>query len=68
VSTEAIDTPPMTEAEQVEAWRLTCLLRAGWPLEMAETLAATPDVDLRQACETISKHNCPPDVAFAIFA
>lgn len=56
---------PPTEDEKVESWRLSTLLNVGYPLELAETLAAAHDVDLHQAVELV-RNGCAPETAVAI--
>lgn len=51
-----------TEAERVETWRLKVLLDAGYPLSIAERLAARPDVDLHLAVRLLEQ-GCKPGVA-----
>jgi len=52
---------PPTEAETVEAWRLHELLRADYPVPLAEKIAARPDVDLHRAVELAAV--CPHELA-----
>jgi hypothetical protein len=54
-----------TEEELVELWRLAELLRAGYPVPLAEQIAARHDVDLHQAVELVQA-GCPPATAAAI--
>jgi hypothetical protein len=42
-----------TESERVDAWRLHVLLQAGYPVAVAEKLAAANHVDLHQATELL---------------
>lgn len=51
-----------TDADKVEAWRLDQLLRAGYPLYLAELLGRRGDIDLREACALL-KAGCPPELA-----
>lgn len=55
----------MSEAEKVEAWRLHELLRAGYPVALAEKLAADHQVDLHQALE-LPQAGCPYRLAAEI--
>ncbi|HSP71214.1 MAG TPA: hypothetical protein VLN26_02535 [Gaiellaceae bacterium] len=50
--------------EAVGAWRLLCLIDAGYPVEVAETLAVSR-ADLHQACDLV-KHGCRPRLALEI--
>ena len=49
---------------QVEAWRLHVLLKAGYPLRVAERIAKS-GADLHQAVEMLER-GCTPDVAARI--
>lgn len=51
----------------VEAWRLECLLRAGWDIEHAQVIAVT-DVDLHLACRMVFEQGCTVELAFEILA
>jgi hypothetical protein len=51
-------------AAQVEAWRLHVLLRAGYPLRVAERLAKS-SADLHQAVMMLER-GCTPHVAARI--
>jgi hypothetical protein len=55
----------VTELERVEVWRLGQLLDVGYPAELAEQLAGSPDVDLHQALELV-RHGCPHETAARI--
>ena len=44
-----------TEADRVTAWRLEGLLRAGYPVSIAERLAVRHDVDLHEAVELVAR-------------
>jgi len=48
----------------VEAWRLHVLLKAGYPLRVAERIAKSP-ADLHQAVEMLDR-GCTPHVAARI--
>ena len=52
------------QAAEVEAWRLHELLRAGYPLRVAERLAKS-DADLHQAVEILTR-GCTPHMAARI--
>jgi hypothetical protein len=53
---ETTETPLWFENEggKVESWRLHVLLEAGYPVHLAERLAAS-EVDLHEAAELISR-------------
>ena len=53
-----------TESMKVEMWRLRQLLEAGYPVELAEQLAAAAHVDLHQAVELATR--CGPETAAGI--
>ena len=57
---------PLTGSDKVEAWRLECLLRAGWTTEHAEVIAIS-DVDLHKACVMVQQ-GCSSALAFAILS
>lgn len=44
--------PVVTERDRVEAWRLRELLRAGFPVELAEQVAVS-EADLHQAIDLV---------------
>lgn len=50
----------------VEQWRLEVLLDAGYPLALAERIAAAHYVDLHQAVELVTVHKCTPKKAAEI--
>lgn len=52
------------EREQVNGWRLHVLLQAGYPVILAERVAAS-DADLHQAVRLLQA-GCPADVAAQI--
>jgi hypothetical protein len=52
------------ERAKVESWRLHVLIEAGYPLELAEKLAAS-EVDLHTAVELVGQ-GCTPDIATRI--
>ena len=51
----------------VRTWRLCWLLDAGFEPELAETLAATPSVDLHAVLELVDR-GCPPALAARILS
>ncbi len=55
---------PQSERDKVESWRLHVLIEAGYPLALAERVAAS-DVDLHHAVEILAK-GCSPDTAAQI--
>jgi hypothetical protein len=55
---------PQSERDKVESWRLHVLIEAGYPLALAERVAAS-DVDLHHAVEILGK-GCSPDTAAQI--
>ena len=52
------------EKSKVEGWRLHVLMEAGYPLPLAERLAAS-DADLHRAVELLGA-GCTPDTAAEI--
>ena len=52
------------EQAKVESWRLHILIEAGYPLSLAERLAAS-DADLHTACEMIGR-GCAHETAAEI--
>ncbi len=52
------------EHSKVESWRLHVLIEAGYPLHLAERLAAT-EIDLHRAVELI-RQGCEPTTAAEI--
>lgn len=63
---EATETPVWREDEQskVESWRLHVLIQAGFPLPVAERLAAS-EVDLHVCVQLVSR-GCSPATAAEI--
>lgn len=57
---ETLETEP-SERAKVESWRLHVLMEAGYPLSVAERLAAS-EVDLHRAVELLSR-GCSPQTA-----
>ena len=53
-----------SERSKVESWRLHVLIEAGYPLALAERLAAS-EADLHHAVELVEK-GCTPQTAAAI--
>jgi hypothetical protein len=53
------------EVDRVEQWRLASLERAGYDLESAAVLAASPEVDLHHAVMLLEQ-GCPVDLALRI--
>jgi len=54
-----------TELEQVEHWRAQELMRAGYPVEAAEQIAARHDVDLHHAVGLLER-GCSAELAVQI--
>lgn len=52
----------VSEAQRVEAWRLHVLVEAGYPVPLAEKLAAAGHVDLHRACQVIEQ-GCSHELA-----
>jgi hypothetical protein len=52
------------ELSKVESWRLHVLMEAGYPLHLAERLAAT-EIDLHRAVELL-RQGCEPTTAAEI--
>ena len=63
-TTETIE-PDRGESSKVESWRLHVLMEAGYPLPLAERLAANEMVDLHRAVEMIAS-GCTPETAAEI--
>ena len=63
---EATETPVWREDEQskVESWRLHVLIEAGFPMSLAERLAAS-DADLHVCVELLAR-GCSPRTAAEI--
>ena len=53
-----------SDQAKVESWRLHTLIEAGYPLHLAERLAAT-EVDLHRAVELL-RQGCEPSTAAEI--
>lgn len=53
------------EVDRVEQWRLTSLERAGYDLESAAVLAASPEVDLHRAVGLLER-GCSVGLALRI--
>jgi hypothetical protein len=56
--------PLIDERSKVEGWRLHVLIEAGYPLPLAELLAAS-EADLHSACEIVDR-GCAPETAAEI--
>jgi hypothetical protein len=56
--------PDMSERSKVESWRLHVLIEAGYPLSIAERLAAS-EADLHLAVELV-EHGCTHKTAAEI--
>ena len=56
-----------TEAERVERWRTSELMRVGFPGDDAVLLGARFDVDLHDAI-TLVQRGCPVDLAIRILS
>jgi hypothetical protein len=54
-----------SEKAKVESWRLHVLMEAGFPLPLAEKLAAALDADLHEAVQLV-RSGCDPRVAAEI--
>jgi hypothetical protein len=50
------------EAQLVRSWRFEALMRAGYPLEVAQRLAELVRVDLHLAVDLV-RRGCPPETA-----
>ena len=53
------------ERAKVESWRLHVLIEAGYPLPIAEKIAAALDADLHEAVELVNQ-GCDPSTAAEI--
>jgi hypothetical protein len=49
--------------DSIVTWRLQVLLEAGYPVELAEQLAAAKHVDLHYAVELVKVKRCEPKTA-----
>jgi hypothetical protein len=57
---------PLTdERAKVQGWRLHVLVEAGYPIELAERIAADSDADLHGAVELL-ECGCSPETAARI--
>lgn len=54
------------DESQVVAWRLDCLVEAGYDTHSAELVAERLDIDLHEAVELVDSHLCPPTTAVMI--
>jgi hypothetical protein len=59
-----ITEPLQSERDKVESWRLHVLIEAGYPLSLAERVAAS-EVDLHRAVELVDR-GCLPETAAEI--
>ena len=59
-----ITEPLQSERDKVESWRLHVLIEAGYPLSLAERIAAS-EVDLHRAVELVDR-GCAPETAAEI--
>jgi hypothetical protein len=57
--------PETSESSKVESWRLHVLIEAGYPLQLAERLAAS-NADLHLAVELVSSRGCAYETAAEI--
>ena len=55
---------PENESKKVEGWRVQVLIEPGYPLVLAERLAAS-EIDLHEAVELL-EHGCSRDLAYRI--
>ena len=55
----------LSEEENIRAWRLLELLRAGYDIASAEAVAQS-DADLHYAFDLVHERGCPPATAAAI--
>jgi len=56
--------PEWDEQDRVEGWRLHVLIEAGYPIDLAERIAAS-SADLHRAVELL-ENGCPPALAAEI--
>jgi hypothetical protein len=57
--------PETSESSKVESWRLHVLIEAGYPLSLAERLAAS-EADLHLAVELVRSRGCAHETAAEI--
>jgi hypothetical protein len=57
--------PETSESSKVESWRLHVLIEAGYPLQLAERLAAS-EADLHLAVELVRSRGCAHETAAEI--
>lgn len=57
---------PLTEFEKVENWRLESALILGYPVELAESIAADTTVDLNRLRVLVTEKNVPLELAVRI--
>jgi len=60
-----ITLPDTSETSKVESWRLHVLIEAGYPLLLAERLAAS-EADLHLAVELVRSRGCAHETAAEI--
>jgi hypothetical protein len=60
-----IETPGVAEVDEVLLWRFEVLVRAGYDIEDADTLARHREVDLHLAARLVG-HGCPSGTAARI--
>jgi hypothetical protein len=60
-----IETPVVSEVDEVLEWRFEVLVRAGYDVEDAVTLACTREVDLHLAARLV-RNGCPSGTAARI--
>ena len=60
-----IAVPETSESSKVESWRLHVLIEAGYPLSLAERLAAS-EADLHVAVELVRSRGCAHETAAEI--
>ena len=60
-TTELLDRS--SERAKVESWRLHVLIEAGYPLPLAEKIAAALDADLHEAVQLVSNGGDPRTAA-----
>lgn len=61
-----VETEFDAELPGLEAWRLLCLLKAGYEQHRAELLAARTDIDLHLAVDLLEKKHCDQKLALKI--
>lgn len=56
---------PTDEWKKIESWRFNRLLSVGYPVELAEQIAVSIEVDLHDACDLLAR-GCSPELAAEI--